>query len=206
MGSRISHILMLVLGIAIGAGVTGTVLTRVAPVQAPVAAKAPPAPELVAAYDAINKLPGWSGAWEIDAHPSVLETDEAIPLTPKYAAKLAELRKAVKAGGKLPGNPECRPQGMPLFMDHGTSDPANGSGPLMEVLYRPGQVIFSSGSLESRLINTDGRTLKDPDIDYFDGTAVGHWEHGTSANYGERAGDRHHRHRGGCRCISGHSQ
>jgi hypothetical protein len=126
-------------------------------------------PRLARIYDAISKLPDFSGTWEVDARPSVLQTDAAIPLTPQYAARLAELRRTVKSGGALPGNPACRPIGMPLYMSQ--------SGPLLNIALAPGRVIMTAGSQEYRVINTDGRELpKDTDIDQFDGASVGHWE------------------------------
>src|SRR5262245_49205057 len=79
-----------------------------------------------AAVDAVARLPDWwTGAWEVDPQPSVLETDAAIPLTPEFATKLAALRASIKAGEPKPGNPRCRPSGMPLFMEH--------EGPLFDI-------------------------------------------------------------------------
>ena len=125
-------------------------------------------------YDTIARLPDWSGAWEADAEPSVLQTDAALPLAPAFAEKLATLRSQIKAGGAMPGNPLCRPKGMPLFMGD--------KGPLMGIVFVPNRVVFHAGSFEDRIIYTDGRALPDePPLDYFAGTAVGHWEDDTLA-------------------------
>ena len=113
--------------------------------------------------------PDWSGAWLADAKPSVLETDAELPLTADYAAQLAKLRADVKAGGALPGNPNCRPIGLPLYMSH--------SGPLYEFLITPKHVFINAENNERRDIHTDGRMLpEEADLDAFNGLSAGRWE------------------------------
>src|SRR5262249_55129189 len=125
-------------------------------------------------YDAIAKLPDWSGAWLADEQPSILQTDAAVPLAPQWAEKLVKLRADVKASGKLPANEECRPDGLPLYMTH--------VGPLKEFVFSPGHVFMNSESMQYRDIHTDGRQIPDmPQIDQFNGTSVGHWDGDTLA-------------------------
>src|SRR5262249_33346389 len=122
------------------------------------------------AYDAISKLPDWSGVWLADAQPNILTTGASVPLTPEYAEKLSTLRDAVKTGGALAGNPSCKPYGMPLSMSR--------QGPLYEFLFMPGHVIVNMESFETRDIFIN-REPPDYDFDRFNGTALGHWEDDT---------------------------
>ena len=130
-----------------------------------------PVPD-AAAYRALANLPDWSGAWSADPMPAALETNAALPLAPKYAVVLSQLRAKAKAGEKPKRDRFCRPLGMPLSMSH--------TGPLQEILYAPGHVFFNSEAQETRDIHTDGRKLPDEvQIDGFAGFSVGHWEGGT---------------------------
>src|SRR5262249_16641077 len=129
--------------------VLGAAAASVWLIQPPVP-KAPPAAPVVntgTAYDAIAKLPDWSGVWLADAAPDVIKQDVTIPLTPEYAAKLTALREAAKAGGTPVSDQMCKPYGMPLSMSH--------QGVLYEFLFAPDHVMINSEAQETRNIFTD---------------------------------------------------
>lgn len=131
---------------------------------------AKPAPNAAALYGAIAKLPDWSGAWAFDEKPTVLKTTDVVPLTPKYQAKLAALRKDA-AAGKFPVNKACAPLGMPLMMQQ--------VGPSLEFIHSPGKVMIYGGDNELRIIFTDGRKHPDDPNPYFNGTSLGRWDKDT---------------------------
>ena len=104
-----------------------------------------------------------------DAGPTILDTDAPVPLTPKYAAQLTQLRKDAKAG-KYPENEACAPVGLPQIM--------NQRGPkLPEFVYRAGtHQSIHAGDNEDRMVFTDGRKLPNDSDPFFNGTSIGHWD------------------------------
>jgi hypothetical protein len=125
-------------------------------------------------WQALSKLPDWSGTW------SPAPDDKAFPIgrnEPKWlpdADRQVRRLKAQDAAG-TPRNVfvNCLPEGMPSF-------------PLMtvnalEFLFTPGRVTVLGEFDGNRLrrIYTDGRKHpSDPDLT-FNGHSVGHWEGGT---------------------------
>jgi hypothetical protein len=142
-------------------------------------------------WDAIGKLPDFTGVWEAplgsgnlvvrpgeakQAHAEVTARSKfpassvqpTLPLTPAWAAKVKQL-EAHAAQDNVQAN--CVPHGMPTIM--GMPYP-------YEFLLTPGQVtIIGEEERMIRHIYTDGRALpKDPDPTFW-GTSVGHWEGNT---------------------------
>ncbi len=146
-----------------------------------------PAPT-AADWDAIAKLPDFTGVWEepLGSTHLVVSPEEAkqghakttdrskfpassvqptLPLTPAWAAKVKQL-EAHAAQDNVQSN--CVPYGMPTIMTMPYP---------YEFLLTPGQVtIIGEEERMIRHIYTDGRPLpKDPDPTFW-GTSVGHWE------------------------------
>jgi len=122
------------------------------------------------AYDALAKLPDWSGVWDPTFSPG--QRPPAQPkLTPPYAAQYA---KYLQANRTTPGLnfvsavSSCVPPGVPMSMQQPYP---------IEFLFTPGRVtILIETDHIIRRIYTDGSAPPaDPDPSY-QGTSVGHWE------------------------------
>jgi hypothetical protein len=147
-----------------------------------VARKAPTAAD----WEAVAKLPDFTGVWEVGLggppRASGGAGRGAVPrgapparraaarpagpsLTPEYAAK-AKQQPANRDDESQTAN--CLPPGLPAIM---------GQPYPMEFLLTPGQVtIIIEAYSQTRHIYTDGRPLpSDPDPTFY-GTSVGHWE------------------------------
>lgn len=152
-------------------------------------------PPTAADWDALAKLPDFTGVWEVvmggprrgggrgaQARAGARQgagangatsagsafgfaAREQPSLTPEYAAK-AKAEAAKPKGESETAN--CLPPGMPEIM----AQPYP-----MEFLLTPGQVtIIIEAYSQTRHIYTDGRTLpSDPDTSFY-GTSVGHWD------------------------------
>ncbi len=134
-------------------------------------------------YEALGKLPDWSGAWEPArmARPPAGATDAASgapppprpqppKLTPAYAKQYAafqEKNKTTPGINFVSQVANCVPPGVPGSM--------NQPYPI-EFLFTPGRVtIFIETYSMARRIYTDGNGPKEPD-DSYQGTSVGRWE------------------------------
>ena len=138
--------------------------------------KAPPSAPTAADWEAIAKLPDFTGVWEVSlgggnraAAPAAGNRGAGAPagpsLTPAYAAK----RDAIRAAGREDNETaNCLPPGMPGIMNQPYP---------MEFLLTPGMVtIVIEAYTQVRHIYTGGRPLpEDPDLT-FQGTSIGHWE------------------------------
>ena len=132
-----------------------------------------PAANRAAQYEALAKLPDWSGVWD----PAFMRPPPGTPrpsppkLTPSYAAQYG---KYLEANRKKPGlnfvsdQASCVPPGLPQSM----TEPYP-----IEFLFTPGRVtILIETDHLIRRIYTDGRPFpQDPDPTY-QGTSIGHWE------------------------------
>jgi hypothetical protein len=172
----------------LGMAVAAMLLTSCADMSKPAAAKAPPARVVNTAqgesWDAIKKLPDWSGVWSPrtfsarkPGDPPVAPPPSPPQFTPAYAAKFAAYQKQQddrkKKGSKYGAGfvsqvANCAPYGLPESMHLPYP---------IEFLYTPGRVTIAI-EVDSivRRIYTDGRKLpEDPDPMY-QGSSVGHWE------------------------------
>jgi hypothetical protein len=127
-------------------------------------------------WEAVAKLPDFTGVWNNISRPigGITNTSIAIQpinnppppkLTPEYEAKRKALQ-AVAPDDELSSN--CLPVGLTEIV----AQPYP-----VEFLLTPGQVtIFYEAYSRIRHIYTDGRPLpKDPDLSFY-GTSIGHWE------------------------------
>ena len=134
-------------------------------------------------WEAIKKLPDWSGMWTPGRPPpgaTSLGSPGGIfgttaPLTPKYAAIREKRMVAVRGDGEeglngipLSNSGLCLPNGTPHNMDPVSH----------EYLFSPGRVTILLENSEIRRIWTDGRAhvpdeLSNPS---FSGDSIGHWE------------------------------
>jgi hypothetical protein len=134
-------------------------------------------------YEALGKLPDWSGAWEPArmARPAAGATGAASgappppppqppKLTPAYAKQYAayqEKNKTTPGINFVSQVANCLPPGVPGSM--------NQPYPI-EFLFTPGRVtIFIETYSMARRIYTAGNEPKEPDASY-QGTSVGRWE------------------------------
>jgi hypothetical protein len=125
-------------------------------------------------WEAIAKLPDWSGVWEpmLFARPAAGQQPPPPPkLTPKYAAQYAAFQEKNRTTPGINFVSEvanCVPYGLPVSMTQPYP---------IEFLFTPGRVtiLIETYSIVRR-IYTDGRPLpEDPDLTY-QGTSVGRWE------------------------------
>jgi hypothetical protein len=132
------------------------------------------APPTLADYQALAKLPDFSGVWTPDMTDQFAqERSNAPPWKPEIAKQVAHLYAEEKAGRPFPIIDHCFPTGMPSYMliTHNA----------FEMLVTPGRVTLLGEGDGNRLrrIYTDGRPHPaDPDPS-FHGHSIGHWESGS---------------------------
>jgi hypothetical protein len=132
------------------------------------------APPTLKDWQALAKLPDFTGIWVPDVSDQVRqETANAPPWTPLIAKQIAHLKAEENAGRPFPIIDHCFPTGMPSYMliTHNA----------FEFLMTPGRVTLLGEGDGNRLrrIYTDGRAHPaDPDPS-FHGHSIGHWEGAT---------------------------
>ncbi len=132
------------------------------------------APATLEDYQALAKLPDWSGVWTPDMSDQIAqEKSNPPPWKPAVAKQIAKMYADEQAGHPFEIIDHCFPTGMPSWMliTHNA----------FEVLFTPGRVtILGEGDgNRMRRIYTDGRPHPpDPDPS-FHGHSIGHWEGGT---------------------------
>ena len=144
----------------------------------PCAGAVPPeainAPPSAADWQALAKLPDWSGVWTpVISDQVAQETSNPPPWLPKAATQIAHLYAEQEAGRPFPIIDHCFPTGMPSWMliTHNA----------FEILMTPGRVTILGEGDGNRLrrIYTDGRPHPaDPDPS-FHGHSIGHWDKDT---------------------------
>lgn len=122
-------------------------------------------------WQALAKLPDWSGVWTPAISDQVAqEKSNPPPWTPKVAKRIKHMYAEEDAGRPFPIIDHCFPTGMPSWMliTHNA----------FEILFTPGRVTILGEGDGNRLrrIYTDGRPHPaDPDPS-FHGHSIGHWE------------------------------
>ena len=125
-------------------------------------------------WQALAKLPDWSGVWTPAISDQVAqEKSNPPPWTPKVAKRIKHMYAEEDAGRPFPIIDHCFPTGMPSWMliTHNA----------LEILFTPGRVTILGEGDGNRLrrIYTDGRSHPaDPDPS-FHGHSIGHWEQDT---------------------------
>ena len=139
-----------------------------APAAAPGDMIAPPTAQ---DYQALAKLPDWSGVWTpVISDQVAQEKTNRPPWKPLIAKQIERMYAEEAAGRPFPIIDHCFPTGMPSWMliTHNA----------FEVLFTPGRVTVLGEGDGNRLrrIYTDGRPHPaDPDPS-FHGHSIGHWE------------------------------
>jgi hypothetical protein len=166
MGKRINRIVFVVSLI---------VCTRLAPLPAYAAdQEAINPPPSAQNWQALAKLPDWSGVWTpVISDQVAQEKSNRPPWTPQVAKQIDHMYAEEAAGRPFPIIDHCFPTGMPSWMliTHNA----------FEILFTPGRVTILGEGDGNRLrrIYTDGRPHPaDPDPS-FHGHSVGHWEQDT---------------------------
>lgn len=119
----------------------------------------------------LAQLPDLTGIWYPDW--KALFGQRRIP--PKLTAEAQAKQDAYNAKYKESGPPlyaqaHCLPPGMPGMMQQPYP---------IDITYQPGRVtIYAEAYEQTRWIYTDGRKLPDDPDPFFNGTSVGHWDHG----------------------------
>jgi len=122
-------------------------------------------------YEALARLPDWSGVWTPAVSDQVAqERSNPPPWKPAIALQIKKMYADEEAGHPFPVIDHCFPTGMPSWMliTHNA----------FEVLFTPGRVTLLGEGDGNRLrrIYTDGRPHPpDPDPS-FHGHSIGHWE------------------------------
>jgi hypothetical protein len=143
-----------------------------APAPAPAADKEPiNAAPAAQDWQALAKLPDWSGVWTpVISDQVAQEKSNPPPWKPAIAKQIAHMYAEEEAGRPFPIIDHCFPTGMPSYMliTHNA----------FEILFTPGRVTLLGEGDGNRLrrIYTDGRPHPaDPDPS-FHGHSIGHWE------------------------------
>jgi hypothetical protein len=155
--------------------VTGLAALALAAPVARAAASGPiNAPPSLQDYQALAKLPDWSGIWTpVISDQVAQERSNPPPWKPAIAKQIDKMYADEEAGHPFEIIDHCFPTGMPSWMliTHNA----------FEVLFTPGRVTILGEGDGNRLrrIYTDGRAHPaDPDPS-FHGHSVGHWEGST---------------------------
>jgi hypothetical protein len=125
-------------------------------------------------WQAIAKLPDWSGVWTpVISDQVAQEKSNPPPWKPQVAKQMAHMYAEEEAGRPFPIIDHCFPTGMPSWMliTHNA----------FEILFTPGRVTILGEGDGNRLrrIYTDGRAHPaDPDPS-FHGHSIGHWDKDT---------------------------
>lgn len=132
-----------------------------------------PAPTLKD-YEALAKLPDWSGVWTpVISDQVAQEKGNPAPWKPSAAKQIKKMFADEDAGKPFAIIDHCFPTGMPSWMliTHNA----------FEILFTPGRVtILGEGDgNRMRRIYTDGRGHPDDPDPSFHGHSIGHWEGGT---------------------------
>lgn len=128
-------------------------------------------PPTAQAWQALAKLPDWSGVWTpVISDQFAQEKTNPPPWTPQVAKQMQHMYAEEEAGRPFPVIDHCFPTGMPSWMliTHNA----------FEILFTPGRVTILGEGDGNRLrrIYTDGRPHPaDPDPS-FHGHSIGHWE------------------------------
>jgi hypothetical protein len=129
------------------------------------------APPTVQDWQALAKLPDWSGVWTpVISDQVAQEKSNRPPWKPQTAKQIDHMYAEEHAGRPFPIIDHCFPTGMPSWMliTHNA----------FEILFTPGRVTILGEGDGNRLrrIYTDGRPHPaDPDPS-FHGHSIGHWE------------------------------
>src|SRR6202167_6253292 len=132
------------------------------------------APPTAQDWQALAKLPDWSGVWTpVISDQEAQEKSNPPPWQPQIAKQIAHLYAEEDAGRPFPIIDHCFPTGMPSWMliTHNA----------FEILFTPGRVTILGEGDGNRLRRTytDGRPHPpDPDPS-FHGHSVGRWQGGT---------------------------
>src|SRR5271165_549980 len=122
-------------------------------------------------WQALGKLPDWSGVWTpVISDQVAQEKTNRPPWKPEVAKQIEHMYQEEAAGRPFPIIDHCFPTGMPSWMliTHNA----------FEILFTPGRVTILGEGDGNRLrrIYTDGRAHPaDPDPS-FHGNSVGHWQ------------------------------
>jgi hypothetical protein len=125
-------------------------------------------------WQALAKLPDWTGVWTpVISDQVAQEKTNRPPWTPQAAKQIDHMYAEEEAGRPFPIIDHCFPTGMPSWMliTHNA----------FEILFTPGRVTILGEGDGNRLrrIYTDGRAHPaDPDPS-FHGHSVGHWDQDT---------------------------
>lgn len=125
-------------------------------------------------WQALAKLPDWSGVWTpVISDQVAQEKSNRPPWKPQIAKQIDHMYAEEQAGRPFPIIDHCFPTGMPSWMliTHNA----------FEILFTPGRVTILGEGDGNRLrrIYTDGRPHPaDPDPS-FHGHSIGHWENDT---------------------------
>jgi hypothetical protein len=125
-------------------------------------------------WQALAKLPDWSGVWTpVISDQVAQEKSNRPPWKPQIAKQIDHMYAEEQAGHPFPIIDHCFPTGMPSWMliTHNA----------FEILFTPGRVTILGEGDGNRLrrIYTDGRPHPaDPDPS-FHGHSIGHWENDT---------------------------
>jgi hypothetical protein len=149
----------------VAAGLTGAALAADEPINPPPTLKD---------YEALAKLPDFSGIWVPDVADQVRQESSGLPpWKPEVAKQIAHLKAEEDAGRPFPIIDHCFPTGMPSYMliTHNA----------FELLVTPGRITMLGEGDGNRLrrIYTDGRPHpSDPDPS-FHGHSIAHFEDNT---------------------------
>lgn len=122
-------------------------------------------------YEALGKLPDWSGIWIPDQRDQNRQARQnPPPWKPEVKPRIDFLFKELDSGRPHLLFNNCMPEAMPAWMliNHNA----------MEVLFSPGRVTMLGESDSNRLrrIYTDGRPHPEDVDPTFHGHSIGHWE------------------------------
>jgi hypothetical protein len=156
---------------ALMAAMAAACVRLAAPPAAAAAQEAVDAPPTAQDWQALAKLPDWSGVWTpVISDQVAQEKTNRPPWKPEIARQIDHMYAEERAGRPFPIIDHCFPTGMPSWMliTHNA----------FEILFTPGRVTILGEGDGNRLrrIYTDGRSHPaDPDPS-FHGHSIGRWE------------------------------